>query len=127
MDILEERNDLHQIWFCHFENYNETHGNIEKLLYKNVEHTATGVGYRRINLPAMDSGWCGFSWNAGLRRTIDYKTMFPEGMAMHVKNNDVGSHAECWVNKHAMACGYQAAHLLNTACKDMGRRCSTYK
>jgi hypothetical protein len=126
IDILEERSDIHQIWLRYWNDYDDTHGTqfLSTILEDNELTTITGVKYKMIKSPHY--GWCGFSWNSGLRRLIDYKNMFPNGFQEHIKNNEVGSLAESLCDKIAASNNYRAAYLVNPACKDKGRNNSTY-
>ena len=83
-----------------------------------------GVKYRMVKCP--NSGfWCGFSFNAGLRRKSDYTKMFPNGYReFYNKENPFFSEVAC--NTHAMKQGYRACQLLKGYCEHQGVGISTY-
>jgi len=79
IDILEERKDIHQIWIRHKLDMDlqfSVNAVDNFILDDKILETLTKVQYKNIN---YHFDWCGFSWNPGLRRTIDWKTMFPNG------------------------------------------------
>jgi len=130
--ILEERSDVHQVWLRHLEDYLVSHGPAAlhgeegiRLFEDEVLFTSTRVPYRMLRLPHWGS-WCGFSWNPGLRRTSDYRRLFPDGYAVHVPPGEVGFQAEFRCNVHAMENGYRAALLVDGACNNMGHEGSTF-
>ena len=128
IDILEERKDVHQIWCRDINNFDITHHSAALDQFESdTLTTISGTEYRMVKSPY--NGWCGFSWNPGLRRLSDYKNMFPNGYAVHVEPGleHSGVHTECNCNKHAMSQGYRAAILINGACINMGVCCGTYK
>jgi hypothetical protein len=127
INILEDRKDVHQVWLRHLPNYEVSHGKEGLNQFEpEILHTSGNVPYRMLKLPHCGN-WCGFSWNPGLRRTNDYKALFPNGYAVHVGPGEKGSLAEYRCNEHAMKNGYRAALLLNGACNNMGQHVSTYK
>ena len=137
LDVLEEREDIHQIWMRHLDNYDETHGVgvIDRIaLEKKTLYTSTNVPYRMIKSPHDCLGnYGGFSWNSGLRRMADYKSMFPNGYDFFIKigkasmkKGDIVPHVEEVSSKHALMQGYRAAFLVNGGCRDMGHLATTY-
>ena len=130
--ILEERGDVHQVWLRHLENYLVSHGLAAlcgedgiRFFEDEVLFTSARVPYRMLRLPHWGS-WCGFSWNPGLRRTCDYRRLFPDGYAAHVQPGKIGFHAEYACNVHAMKNEYRAAFLVNGACNNVGHEASTF-
>lgn len=124
MDILEEREDLNQVWLRHLANYVVSHGeNGLKRFEPEVLKTASGVPYRMVK---NNGGWCGFSFNPGLRRLSDYKRLYPNGYAIYIQEGH-GVLSEFACSKHAAKNGYKAALLVNGACHNMGQYVSTYK
>lgn len=130
--ILEERADVHQVWLRHLENYLVSHGRAAldgedgvRFFEDEVLFTTTRVPYRLVRLPHWGS-WCGFSWNPGLRRTSDYRRLFPDGYAAHVAPDKVGFEAEYCCNLHAMENGYRAAFMVDGACNNVGHEASTF-
>lgn len=117
MDILEERSDLHQVWCRNWNNYAVTHGGTFADQFESSElKTTTDVSYRLIREHYL--GWSGFTWNPGLRRTIDYKTMFPNGYAGVVPQEHLYTVvSEGFVNQHSEKHHHRAAVLLNGVCE----------
>ena len=127
MEILEERQDVNQIWLRHLDNYIVSHGPAGIHQFElDVLNTTSGIKYRMLKLPHCGN-WCGFSFNPGLRRLSDYNRLFPNGYAFHMKPGEPGVLSEFNCNAHAMANGYRAALLLNGACLNMGQHVSTYR
>jgi len=56
--------------------------------------------------------WGGFSFNPSMRRTADYKRLFPNGYA------EFGDEADC--SRHVERIGYRALSLSNGACTHIG-------
>lgn len=105
LNILKDRKDIHQVW-------------IRKDIPKEWIEKQNFGNYRLIH-PSHLGGWCGFSWNPGLRRKKDYLDMFPEGFNKHRISKDIGiSELEC--NNIAKAQGYRAAILTNPVCNHIG-------
>ncbi len=133
INILEERRDVHQVWLRHEQDYLHSHG-LDALygpvgirfFEEDVLLTSNGVPYRMVRFPNWGA-WCGFSWNPGLRRTSDYRRLFPEGYAAHVPPGEIGFRAEFHCNVHAMRNGYRAALLVNGACYNAGHDASTFR
>jgi hypothetical protein len=132
MCILEERRDVHQVWLRHVEDYLHSHG--PDALYgpegirffeDEVLRTSIEVPYRMVRFPNWGA-WCGFSWNPGLRRTSDYRRLFPDGYAAHVPPGEIGFRAEFHCNVHAFQQGFRAALLINGACFNVGHEASTF-
>jgi len=128
IDILEERKDVHQIWIRHINDYAINNININSVLEQEELLTVNNIKYRMIKSP-HGGGWCGFSWNPGLRRTDDYNKMFPNGYGEFIipEYKHSGVHIESFCNNNAMKRGYRAALLINGACNNLGTRNSTYK
>lgn len=81
--------------------------------------------FRMVKSPNSEC-WCGFSFNAGLRRTKDYKDMFPNGYSIyHNYENPFLSEVAC--NNHAIKFNYRACQLLTGYCDTIGEGQSTYK
>lgn len=125
-EILDERSDLHQVWCRYWDDYADNGG------YDQFEtetfHTTTNVPYKLLKI----AGWCGFSWNAGLRRTADYLKMFPEGFGKFTGPESFisGVQTEARCNEHARDQGYRGAILLNGGAWNKGknnRDIATYK
>jgi len=119
IDILEEDKSVHQIWIRHADNYRVSHGDINNYLESETLKTSTNVYYKKIISPHC-SYWCGFSFNAGLRRTEDYNKMFPNGYSEFQRPDEARWIDEFRCNEHAMKYGYRAAYLLNSACATIG-------
>lgn len=127
IDILEERQDVKQIWLRHLNNYAVSHGAAGvKQFEKEVLYTKTKVPYRMLT-PIHCGNWCGFSFNPGLRRLADYKKFFPKGYSFHITPGEKAVQSEYACNKHVMKLGYRAALLVNGACSNMGAGVSTHR
>lgn len=112
MDILEERPDIHQVWLIE----QSIHGSsIEPQIFE----TSTGVKYKMV-MDNRDTSWCGFSNNPGLRRTADYRRMFPNGYGEFYDPNMFLAYSEWKCSANAQKFGYRAAILLNSACEHIG-------
>ena len=102
LKLLKALPSVHQVWVR-----NKTdHGH--PLLDIRIRD---GVKYRPVK-PGYGGNWCGFSWNPGLRRKSDWRKMFPYGF------QEYGDEILC--NAAAMAKGYSAVSLVNTACRHIG-------
>lgn len=129
VEILEERGDIHQIWIRHFNNFYVSHGPRGLLQFENeILKSTSGIDYKMLKAN-HDGGWCGFSWNPGLRRTDDYHKMFPNGYGEYIDPNHMhsGVQTEARCNNRARECGYRAAILINGACNNVGVGRATYK
>lgn len=113
LTILEQNPNIHQVWI--------RHGIPDSWL----EHSNNKI-YRMVK-DCHFGDWCGFSFNPGLRRLSDYKTMFPNGYNFHNQHgsNSVQSEHDC--NMVASAHGYRAAILNKAACRHIGDGKSTRK
>jgi hypothetical protein len=82
------------------------------------------IKYRMVKSPNCGN-WCGFSFNAGLRRLLDYKKMFPQGYGIfHNSETPFLSESNC--NTEALKFNYRACQLLEGYC-DAVQGESTYK
>ena len=113
LTILEQNPNIHQVWIRHGipDSWLERSNN---KIFRMVRDCHFG-------------DWCGFSFNPGLRRLSDYKTMFPNGYNFHNQHgsNSVQSEHDC--NMIASAQGYRAALLNKPSCKHIGDGKSTRK
>ena len=118
IDILQERKDLHQVFIRHWSDFADNGG--YEQFENQIFHTSTVVPYKLCN---KQCGWCGFSWNAGLRRTVDYLSMFPEGFSKFTGPESFrsGVQTEYRCNAHAQNQGYHGCILLNGACWNKGK------
>jgi len=125
IDLLEERQDLNQVWAKHFSDFvGESCNQFES----EVLRTSSGVDYRLLK--QNFGGWCGFSWFPGLRRLEDYHKMFLNGYGKFITPeylvSGVQTEGEC--NTHALKQGYRAGYLINTSCGHVGiKGRETYK
>ena len=103
LSILLEHEHVHQVQIRHL--YDTPH-KPEDQTYSTLNFTT----FKKI--PWWQDAWTGYSWNPGLRRKIDYQTMFPNGV------QEFGDEIEC--SKHSMAFNYLAVILENTACSHIG-------
>jgi len=116
-EILEERPDLHQVSCRHWNDYADNGGYYQ--FEDETLHTSSGITYKLFRL----IGWCGFTWNAGLRRTADYLKMFPEGFSKFTGPESFrsGVQTEGRCNDNVRVQGYRGAILLNGACWNKGK------
>jgi hypothetical protein len=117
IDLLEEREDVHQVWVKHFSDFaGESCNQFEN----NILQTVGGTKYKMLKSPFY--GWCGFSWFPGLRRLEDYHKIFPTGYTPFITAEYLtsGVQTEAACNTHALKQGYRAAYLLNGACSHKG-------
>ncbi len=106
LEILENNKNIHQIWLR------------KNIPNEWIEPKIIDNKYQIIKYPHL-GGWCGFSFNPGLRRKSDYLKMFPEGYNKHKISNDIGiCELEC--NNIAALNGYRAAILTNPTCVHIG-------
>ena len=103
LSILLEHDHVHQVQIRHL--YDTPH-KPEDQTYSTLNFT----NFKKI--PWGRDAWTGYSWNPGLRRKIDYQTMFPNGV------QEFGDEIEC--SKHSMTFNYLAVILENTACSHIG-------
>jgi glycosyltransferase involved in cell wall biosynthesis len=124
ISLLEELDDVHQVWIRHFEDYQTSHGaDYQSIAEPNLLQSQSGIGYKKIANPHYGT-WCGFSWNPGIRRLKDYKHMFPNGFAEFEDLKGIDSELFC--NEHAKKLGYGAVLLTSGACYNVGHKKSTY-
>lgn len=117
-DLLEENIGINQVWIKHFSDFV---GDSQNQFEDQVLTTSGGIKYKMLK--QNFSGWCGFSWFPGLRRTEDYNKMFPNGYGQFITPQYLisGVQTEGQCNTHAQAQGYRAAYLFNgTACNHKG-------
>jgi glycosyltransferase involved in cell wall biosynthesis len=131
VELLEERNDIHQVWIRHLENFVCSHGSVENgsaQFEKEILQSTSGIKYRMYKQAYFDL-WSGFSWNPGLRRTQDYINMFPEGYAAFItpENKHSGVVIESKCSEHALKQGYRGVFMIDGACNNMGVTRGTYK
>jgi hypothetical protein len=126
IDILEENDNIHQVWVRHIENYNTSHNTIEGMFEHDTKLTSNGSPYKMVSSPHCGN-WCGFSFNPGLRRLSDYHKIFPNGYSELLCDGDQAVMTEFKCNARAMENNYRAAVLLNGACDNIGHNQSTYR
>lgn len=109
VDILKNRQDIHQIWIRHDQdNPHKTEHELQDL---------NGVlGYYVID--GFQNVWNGFSFNPGLRRKDDYLKMFPDGYKAFKDEK------ECAI--HLKKFNYKAFRLQETCCYHIGYGRSNY-
>ncbi len=112
MNILKERDDIHQVWIRSTKEFNDW---IEPAVCKTKQNTS----YKVVKNPHL-GGWCGFSFNPGLRRLSDYKKMFPNGYTEFFEKDKFWGLSELNCNYVAAKQGYRAAILMNPACIHIG-------
>lgn len=100
--VLQNRPDIHQVWVRH---------------QSDTPHKIIGNRFNVSGVECFDmnpdfNGWNGYSWNPGLRRTIDYTVMFPNGIAA------VGDEFAC--AQHVKKFNYKAISLKDTSCRHIG-------
>lgn len=121
-EILNERQDIHQIWLRHWDDYlvDQGHDQFEDT----VQHTSNNIPYKMLKV----RDWTGFSWNAAFKRTKDYLTMFPEGYGKfrspEWELSGVQTEARC--QDEVKQFNYRGALLLNGSCYNRGKSCPTY-
>ncbi len=117
IDILDERKDLHQVWLRPIRSINDWVETNSQNLNSKMEF--------RIMKAQHCGDWCGFSFNPGLRRLSDYKTMFPNGYSEFLLDKSI-VYSEHNCNLVAAKQGYRAAILMQSACDHIGHGQSTY-
>jgi hypothetical protein len=128
IEILEERQDIHQIWCRHkHDHMAENAHSFNKLFEDQILLTQfSKIPYRMVSVPNTGN-WCGFSFNTGLRRKIDYDNLFPEGYSKYLdSDSELGVLTEYHCNLWAMKNNYRAAHLKKGCCYNVGYENSTY-
>lgn len=106
----------------HISDFKKTHGQIflDTTFEPTILYTSTNVPYQLLK-PVICGSWHGFSFITHLKRTKDYKEMFPNGYQERVPAGLVSSHAEAQLDVYVGAnCNYRAATLLNTVGLDIG-------
>lgn len=83
------------------------------------------VKYKMVKSPNSQF-WCGFSFNAGLRRKSDYLKMFPQGYKIY-HNKEMPYLSEVACNTNAMSFGYRACQLMTGYCDTESYETSSYK
>ena len=111
LNILEEKENIHQVWLIS----EKVHPVIEPNIYKTTNNTK----YKMVKTNHY-GGWCGFSFNPGLRRKTDILKMFPNGFQEFIQPNLPSVQTEFRCNLNAAKQGYRAAILLNHACVHIG-------
>jgi hypothetical protein len=84
-----------------------------------------GVKYKMVKSPNSQF-WCGFSFNAGLKRKSDYIKMFPQGYKIY-HNKEMPYLSEVACNTNAMSFGYRACQLMIGYCDTESYETSSYK
>ena len=113
ISILEEKKNVHQVWFRKIENFGGEKEEIEKPILL----TSNSIKYRMwpTTPPEDPEGWCGFSYQPHLKRTQEYHDMFPNGYRAFItpdyRTNGVPTEYRC--NHHARKQGYRGAILLH--------------
>jgi hypothetical protein len=130
IDILKEREDIHQIWIRHLNNFYVSHGGQGvKQFHDEVLTTSNGIQYRLVRI-ADDRLWSGFTWNPNIKRTTDYRKMFPNGYGEFLHPDHMehrGSTTEALCSQHAsLNHNYRGALLVNGACNNVGVGRGTY-
>ena len=125
VSILEERDDVHQIWIRKIENFKVSHGADAptKLFEQDVCNTKSNVPYRMVKVRGP---WNGFSFMPGIRRIDDWKLFFPNGYVGASKGQKPGVMTEVSCARHVAQFNYRAALLLNGSCQTTHKN-STYK
>jgi hypothetical protein len=117
IDILEEFKDVHQVW---------VRKNVEMWISKNSWTKLNNFDFAYIDQNHLD-GWNGFSWNPGVRRLSDYKTMFPNGFKEFTKKYRSGAHLEKECMENTKKFNYKAAILKDCVCDHIGNLKPTKK
>jgi hypothetical protein len=86
---------------------------VDDLIYNTL-----GVDFRLMSVNALGGSWHGFTWNPGLRRTIDYKNIGT--FADFIYDNDFAALTECRIGQWYYERGFRAATLLNKYVKHIG-------
>lgn len=118
IEILEERKDVHQVWI-------REQSSLGDWMENDVVNTSTNVSYKLVKSPHL-GGWCGFSFNPGLRRLSDYKLIFPHGLYQFASDKGL-AYSELNCNNQAAENKYRAALLMNPACTHIGYHQSTHQ
>lgn len=122
IDLLQENPYIHQIWLRHLNDIIRTHTNlfIQTSIEDKILYTSTSVPYKMMK-PIIMGNWHGFSFQTHIKRTSDYRRMFPNGYQEHIKNGEVSSLAESIIDLAAGIMGYRAAILVNGCGIDGGQ------
>jgi len=119
--VLENCENINQVWI---RGNMLTESQSEHYLEKEIL-SVDGVKYKMVISP--NSGyWCGFSFNAGIRRRSDYTKIFPNGFTPY-HNVEEPYLSEVACNKVAMDNGYRACQLMVGYCDTAGYEDSSYK
>lgn len=108
ISILDKRKDIHHVWLRH--EYDNPHPCEESIISQD------SFTYKMV-VNNFRGGWCGYSWNPGLRRKSDHIAMFPNGVSVFKDEY------QCSI--HAMNFKYTSALLLPTVCYHIGYGRST--
>lgn len=127
IDIMENDSRVNQVWCRHFSDYFVSHGDVNTMLDQELLMAPSGVEYKIVLKDQMGTGWCGFSWNPGLRKMSDYKTIFPDGYQACVREDDPSFVAEFRCSELADSHGYGAAILINGCCYNHGAGLSVHE
>jgi len=103
IEILQNRSDIHQIWFRDFKDHGHP--------VEPFENDCNGIKYKMLQTGYLGA-WNGFSWNPRICRKSDWVKFFPNGF------NEIKEEYHC--NIHAGKQGYRAATLLETSCRHIG-------
>jgi len=126
IDVLEYDQLVHQVWL-------REHNGKSCVGHPlgDVSKTPKAAQYRRVEL--RGDGWCGFSWNPGLRRMTDYRRMFPDGFSAFKRHRDPAGpyensgEVERRCSVHAQRLGYRAAILEHPTCRHIGVPATDHK
>jgi len=120
-EILEYYNNIHQVWI---------RKGMEAFVEHNVEfeHASLNNGFNFSLIRENHlKDWNGFSWNPGLRRLSDYKTMFPNGFSEFAKIYKSGAALEKECMENTKKFNYRAAILKDCVCEHIGHKNPTKK
>ncbi len=126
LDVLEHDQLVHQVWLREH-NGQSCVGHPLRGLSK----TSKSVEYRHVEV--RGDGWCGFSWNPGLRRMADYRRMFPNGYSAFKQHRapagpyEGSGEVEHRCSVHAQRLGYRAAILERASCRHIGVPATDHK
>lgn len=127
IDIMEHDSRVNQVWCRHFSDYSVSHGDVNAMLDQELLMAPSGVQYKMVLKDHMEAGWCGFSWNPGLRKMGDYRGIFPDGYQACVREEDPTFVAEFRCSEEADSHGYGAAILVNGCCYNNGAGLSVHE
>jgi hypothetical protein len=116
ISILEERKDIHQIWF---------RKDADSSWIESNEQNVNGVSFKMLKVPHCGD-WNGFSLNPHVKRLSDYKLMFPNGYQEFILKDKSIVFTEHNCMRNADKFNYRAALLNNRCCQHIGHGQSTY-